>query len=495
MGNSTWQRIWRAVGAESLGQILNFTIRLLLVPLFISTWGLEDYGFWLTLTSLSSWISLSDLGGQLYFQNSMNIAWAQKRYDDFQSTLTSGLYFFFSIALASSLIFYGIIFALPFEEWFRYESLGRNTGNLIILIVTLKLTLALPFGTILGVFRVIGKQATSVMYVNLTLFIQLILSVTALLLKSSMIVLACIEIIPLIIVMILSSLHIKKIMPEHFRFLSLKSFSLATIKESIRPSFHFFVIQISTSVIIQGCTLLTARVLGPAEVVVFNSLRTVANLFSQFIGVLSHSAWPELTRLHAQKENRKLFNVYAHIATLLFIAGLTYFCLLDQWGGFFFKLWMGDKVQYFPVTMFLISLLVVMNSVWTFCSYMLMATNQHTGYSTSQLFVNVLALCLFGIGLKIQGLDAGILGLLMGQTLPMTLVIYYNLKKCNWPHMSHFLIILQILGVTLYLTTLMPYASLVILFLELIIFIYFLSHKKYPLFYEKFLDRLYAKTN
>lgn len=494
MANPTWQRIWRAVGAETLGQILNFVIRLLLVPLFISTWGLENYGYWLTLTSLSSWISLSDLGGQLYYQNSMNIAWTQNKFEEFQKTLTSGLVFFFSIAVSFTLIFGILLFNLPFGEWFHYEAIGENIGNLIILIVAIKIILSLPYGIILGIFRIVEKQATSVMYVNLTLLIQLILSVTALMLKGSMFVLAAIEIIPLITVMFISAIHIKRLMPADFKFLSTKHFSLNIIKTSIKPSFHFFIIQISTSLIIQGCTLITARVLGPAEVVVFNSLRTVANMFSQFIGVLSHSAWPELTRLHAQKESRKLFDIYAHIANLLFITGLTYFCFLNHWGDELFKLWMGNKVEYFPMTMFLISLLVVLNSVWTFGSYMLMATNQHTDFSKSQLIVNLLALVLFGLGVKLYGLNAGIIGLILGQSLPMTLVIYTNLKKHKWVHMAHYLVILQLAGFALYLTTLIPFVSFVILSVELLAFFYILKIRKYPYAYENFLNCVYDKS-
>lgn len=494
MANPTWQRIWRAVGAETLGQILNFVIRLLLVPLFISTWGLENYGYWLTLTSLSSWISLSDLGGQLYYQNSMNIAWTQNKFEEFQTTLTSGLVFFFSIAVGFTLIFGLLLFNLPFGEWFHYQTIGENIGNLIILIVAVKIILSLPYGIILGIFRIVEKQATSVMYVNLTLLIQLVLSVTALMLKGSMFLLAAIEIIPLIIVMFISAIHIKRLMPERFNFISAKHFSLDLIKTSIKPSFHFFIIQVSTSLIIQGCTLITARVLGPAEVVVFNSLRTVANMFSQFIGVLSHSAWPELTRLHAQKESRKLFDIYAHIANLLFIAGLTYFCFLNHWGDYLFKLWMGNKVEYFPMTMFLISLLVVLNSVWTFGSYMLMATNQHTDFSKSQLIVNFIALVLFGIGVKFYGLNAGIIGLVIGQSLPMTLVIYNNLKKYKWFHMAHYLIILQVIGLTLYLTTLIPFVAFVILAVEVLALLYIVKIRKYPHSYENFLNRVYDKS-
>lgn len=495
MDNPTWQRIWRAVGAESLGQILNFVIRLLLVPLFISTWGLENYGYWLTLTTLSSWISLSDLGGQLYYQNSMNIAWAQNKFEEFQKTLTSGLVFFFSIAVGFTLLFAVLLFILPFGNWFHYDAIGENIGNLIILIVSVKIILSLPYGVILGIFRIAGKQATSVMYVNLTLLIQLILSVTALLLKGSMFVLATIEIVPLIIVMIISALHIKRIMPKQFNFLSHEHFSFAIIKKSINPSLHFFIIQVSTSLIIQGCTLITANILGPAQVVVFNSLRTVANIFSQFLGVLSHSAWPELTRLHAQKESRKLFDIYAHIANLLFIAGLTYFCFLNHWGEYLFNIWMRHKIEYFPLTMFLISLLIVLNSVWYFGSNMLMATNQHTDFSKKQLFINFVALVFFAAGVKFSGLNAGIIGLIIGQSLPMTIVIYTNLKKYNWFHMAHYLLILQTIGLTVYLLTLIPFVAFVILGVEVLIFLYLVKVRKYPRAYENFLNRIYDKTS
>ena len=45
--------------------------------------------------------------------------------------------------------------------------------------------------------------------------------------------------------------------------------------------------------------------MGPIQVVLFSTLRTMVNLIRSFLDQLSHAAWPEMTRLDAQEDRDK----------------------------------------------------------------------------------------------------------------------------------------------------------------------------------------------
>lgn len=439
-GTTLYGRILRAVGAEALGQVLNVGIRLLLVPLFISTWGAATYGHWLTLTSLAAWIGLGDLGGQLYFVNRMTAAWASNEMEHFQELLSTGLFLFLASSILMFVIVASCITWLPISSWLDIQIIDSQIISIVLLLMALRFVIALPIGLLLGVFRATGAQATSVMYVNLMLVIQFVGSTIALMTKQGMLVLAGLEVVPVLVVAIIVLNVLRKRLPPEIKIWDFKYSSKKILKEAISPSFHFLGIQLSMAIIIQGCIIVIARALGPLEVVAFSAMRTVANVLSQLLAMLSHSAWPEFTKLHSTKQNEKLTFLFKTILLLSLMSGVTYLVILHNFGELLFNWWLKNKVTYQPLTMFLLSSFVILNTLWTFGGYLLMATNNHSEYARLQLPVNLLALIFFYFGAKHLGLPGSAGGLILGQTVLMVICVARLLKKYNWElNASHLL--------------------------------------------------------
>jgi len=63
------KRLFRGIGANFLGQIINIASRIVLVPLFLLSWGADIYGEWLLLSSMVAYLSLIEMGDQLYIVN------------------------------------------------------------------------------------------------------------------------------------------------------------------------------------------------------------------------------------------------------------------------------------------------------------------------------------------------------------------------------------------------------------------------------------------
>ena len=56
------KRLFRGIGANFLGQIINIASRIVLVPLFLLAWGADIYGEWLLLSSMVAYLSLTEMG-------------------------------------------------------------------------------------------------------------------------------------------------------------------------------------------------------------------------------------------------------------------------------------------------------------------------------------------------------------------------------------------------------------------------------------------------
>jgi len=235
-----YHRIFRAAGADSLGQIINALMRIILIPLFLGAWGAEMYGEWLVITAFAAWIGFSDLGGQLYYVNRLTADWTAGNLNEFQKVYSTGL-FALLVAMVFLLSLVLILVAIfPAGDWSDFKHISNTEASLVLLLIALRFLIALPMGLFLGLYRVVGAQATSVMYGNLILIIQLCASMCALYFNAGVVAMAAIEVIPVLIVVMLVYWRLPKIMPKNFRLLHFK-IDLPIFKESISPSLHFLV--------------------------------------------------------------------------------------------------------------------------------------------------------------------------------------------------------------------------------------------------------------
>ena len=103
-------RVFKGIGANFLGQIINIASRILLVPLFLLAWGADIYGEWLLLSSMVAYLALTDMGGAVYIGNRMTQAFAHQDNESFRKILHTGLLLFLVIPLVVFVIFIALIF-------------------------------------------------------------------------------------------------------------------------------------------------------------------------------------------------------------------------------------------------------------------------------------------------------------------------------------------------------------------------------------------------
>lgn len=432
-------RVLRAIGAEGLGQLLNTGVRLLLVPLFLSAWGSRVYGEWLILTAIAGWFSLADLGGQLYFINRMTETWAQRRLDEFQQVFSTGL-FFFCGASAVLMALAALALMLPgVSGWMGIATTDPGIVRWVLSIMCLRVLASLPLGLLLGVYRATGAQATSVMYGNLMLLIQLIAGAAVLLTRGGMVLMALTEVVGLLLVSLLAGFDLRRRMPAQICLFRMRRPRMDILRHAWAPSLHFFGIQLAMAAMIQGSVIVVAKTMGPFEVAVFSTMRTIANVVSRFLGMMSHSAWPEFTRLHSENDNVRLQGLFRSIFFASTLAGLLYLGLVQHFGAQVFELWLGKQLPYETLSMFLMGALVVFTNQWTLGGNLLMATNRHRDYARVQLPVNVLALVGAYAGGQWIGLEGLIGGLIVGQSAPMIVLTAWMLRRNAWHEASRYM--------------------------------------------------------
>lgn len=414
-------RILRSMGAGAIGQLLNIVGRLLLVPLFLITWGASTYGEWLILSSAAAWLAMGDLGGQVYFVNRLTAEWARGAREQFEQSLSTGLMLFLLVPAALFALFVVLVLLVPLGRWMGLVITPPVVVTSVLLLLALQIVVALPQGLVFGIYRATGAQATGIMLGNAILGLQFAAIGTVLLAGGGPVEIAIVQLLPTLIVAAWAVRDLQKRLPG-IRLFNPAKFNARLAREALRPSLHFLGIQFAQALVIQGSVLVIGRTLGSIEVAIFSTVRTLVNLAKQVLGLVSHSAWPEFTRLAETREYIRLGKLFQTVLRVSMLATIAYMAVMEMAGRQLMDFWLGGGLPYDASIVRMFSIYIILSVFWTLVGNVLMATNRHVAFARWQIATSVLAITLCYIGATYGGLSGGVAGLILGEALPLCLI-------------------------------------------------------------------------
>ena len=427
-GGGLAARLARGIAANVLGQVLGLATRLLLVPLFLATWGVDVYGDWLLLTSLVAYLSIADLGAQLYIVNRATQEHARHNLVALRRVIHSGLVLFLVVPAAVLVAFGLLVLMLNPAELIGIQHTSSSTAAVVLMLMAIQLLLTLPYGLLIGIYRAVGLLPSGVMLGNVVLLIQLVATAGALRLGAGMAQVAVLQVVPFVLVSIFALLDLSRRFPELGLF-SVAEARLSTIREFVRPSLHFLFIQLSYALSIQGITLVVGLLLGSAELVVFSTLRTMVNSMRQLLAMAAHTAWPEMTRLDAVQDRSHLLALFRVLIRSSMVVSLLSIVALHFFGQLIYSVWLRNSVEFRQDLLDLFLLYVVQAVFWTACSNVLMAVNAHHIISRVLVASAVLSVALALLGGRLDGLQGVIVGMIAADVLLPLWVVPYLLHR------------------------------------------------------------------
>ncbi len=421
------KRLCQGIGANFLGQIINIVSRIVLVPLFLLAWGADIYGEWLLLSSMVAYLSLTDMGGASYIGNRMTQAYASRDDVLFRKILHTGLVLFLTLPLAVFIIFIVGI------SWFNLTSflhITQTSHRLVIVVLVLlgfQFIISLPQGILLRVYFAAEMLPRGVMLANLMQLTNLILLAGGLWLHLGMVAIASLQLIPYGLIAAIALWDLNRKFPQ-FNILSLAEADFAFGLSFIKPSLHFFLFQMGQAVSLQGTVLVVGMLLGPVQVVLFSTMRTIVNLMRSFLDQLTHAAWPEMTRLDAQQDIDKFMVLFRGILRSTLIAAIVFMTVFHFFGGYIYHAWLRKTVPYQQPVMDLFLIYMGQFIFWLTCSHPLLATNHHHTLAKVFFFSSILTIGLAYLGGQHLGLPGIVLGMIVGDVLLPVWCVPYLLR-------------------------------------------------------------------
>ena len=340
-------------------------VYLLLVPLTLGYLNAYEYGIWLTLNSILSWINSFDIGLGSGLRNKLAIAEADKDKEkarSYVSTTFVMLLFITTVIFILFSIFNGLI------DWYSALNVDTNAvHNIRGIIGASFLFFCLNF-----IFKFIGNvyQAKQLPAVNyfitfmghfLSLVLIFILKET---ISGSLFWVAVVySASPPIVYMCCYPVTFMKLFP--YLSPSFRYFKKELLRDLMSLSILFFILQIMGIVLFSLSNVLISHLFGPDQVTPYNLTYRYFSVISMVFSLFLAPIWSATTDAYAKGEIAWIKNCVSKLSkVMILISFLIMFMIFAS--PIAYKIWIGDAVEIpFVLSMFMGVYMFVL--LWSLC--------------------------------------------------------------------------------------------------------------------------------
>ncbi len=325
-------------------QVFNFFSLMAIVPVTLNYLGKTEYGIWLTLASILSWLINLDFGLGNGLRNKLAEALAV---NDIKLArfYVSTAYAVFAIGIFTAFLIYASIHGLL--NWGNilqapgdYTNLLNNLILYVIILFLVQFLLKLITSVINADQRPALNGGLSLITNTITLLIIYILSKYT---KPSLTIFGLVSsgipvVVFLVASIILFSGHFKNISPS-FKYINLK-YSSSLVKLGMQ----FFVIQISSLIVFTTGNIIITQLYGPKSVVTYNVAYKYFYMVPLVFNVVLAPFWSAFTEAYVKKEFDWIKNSIRKLIFIWILLSLVTI-LMVIFSDFIYEIWVGPQVK------------------------------------------------------------------------------------------------------------------------------------------------------
>lgn len=395
-----------------IGAIFNkgvaIIISLLLVPATINYLDTEQYGIWLTISSIIGWIAYFDVGLVHGFKNKFAEAKANG------NRLLARQYV--STTYFALIVIFGIILLIveclcPIVNWANILNVSENYGALLSRICAI-LFLFMAVQLVLGVLPalLIADQrsafASMITTIGQGVALTIIFILASFPQKSMLYICLALSGAPCIVLFVATIICFTYRYKDYAPSIHHINFNL--IGNIVNLGGKFFVIQISMLLIFQVTNIVLSRELGPGSVTLYNITYKYFSIIQMAFNILLSPFWIAYTDAYAKKDFNWMRSVYNRLMSCYYwaiIVGVIMFLV----SPLIYNLWLPGYVK-IPWTLSLFMCLYILILSY---SNMLMILINGTGKVFMQMLIYILCAMISIPLMIILCRNLGIIGLLI----------------------------------------------------------------------------------
>lgn len=395
------------VSAQGFALAVQLVVALVTVPIFARTWGLENYGLWLLLFTLPSYLALADFGYGGAAANAMTADVARG-----ERNKALGLHRELTGATASgSLAVFALIAILvwlagkPLLGFAESAADGRAVPTVLALAVYALVALnARARGNAL---RATGHYAKATYCIGFSALLAVVLAGVAALAGKGFLGAACGYALGEAVGFAIMTWLVARHAPD-FRSALLPKGALL-LAPLTHAALGLVSLAVGFALILQGSIIALGAAVGAAAVPAFTALRTISRVGVQSVGVVSLAVTPELTMARARgdaERARDLVSLNLAVAMVLVVPAIG---VLVLFGQDIVDLWSGGVIHTSRSLVAVMAIIMALGVLWGPLAAFLTADNLQSRYAHAfVLFATVGVALAYPLAKVAGGTGAGI---------------------------------------------------------------------------------------
>jgi O-antigen/teichoic acid export membrane protein len=408
-------------GANSFAIFSQFVIQILSVPLLVAAFGLERYGIWLMLSTVPTYLVLSDLGLVTAATNDMAIAHTANDHSRIQrvfQTVSAAVIVLFAVVTISVAL---IVFITSRIEGFWSSSFEPHI--LVIPLLTAYAAACMISLLPVSAIKASGHFARGTLIYDICTGMEAFLIVGVAIWSRDLVITAMAPLIFRSCAMPFIYLQMRKLVPN-VRF-GVDGISIVEAKRLLPPAIAAVSIMIGLSLSLQGTALIIGALLGPIAVAMFVPIRTASRMPILIAGVASRAIVPEISAARGRGDGpseQRLWKLNTILMQLVLVPAAIVFAVF---GVPMITFWTGGEIVAPFSLIFVMALMISVHGYWYLNTSLLAASHEHVVIGKFVVVISAAGLGVAAVLISNFGITGAAASLLLVDTvLALTVATY-----------------------------------------------------------------------
>lgn len=332
------------IAMSLVNKVIAIFISLAIIPITIDYLNPEQYGIWLTLSSIVAWLSFFDVGLGHGFRNRFAEA---KAHGDIELARKYVSTTYFTMILIFGVVLFIFECINPFLNWASILNISQEQNKLLSIVVSIILIgVCTSFVANVATIMLSADQKPALSAMISTagqgLALLLIFLLTQFPVHDMRYIAFALSWAPVIVTLSVSLwlfTHKYKAFAPSFKLID-----KTLIKNIINLGVKFFVIQVSMILIFQVVNIILSRVLGPAAVTEYNVTYKYFSITMMLFNIILSPYWSAFTDAYTKGDFKWMKLIHQKLTKVWFVLALVNIILLAA-SPLAYKLWLNGSVE------------------------------------------------------------------------------------------------------------------------------------------------------
>jgi O-antigen/teichoic acid export membrane protein len=349
--------------------------QLVQVPIFFHFWAATVYGNWLIVSAVPTYLAFSNIGFGSVASNEMTMMVAAGDRDRALGVFQSCWWLISLICVAAGALFTVALYFIPAARLLNIDAISPSDTKWILFYLGIAVLLGQLEQLIGAAYTCVARYAYGSFVKNLISLAAFAATMVPVVLghgpRTAALVFASGNIIGTIVFALLMHRDLPWIEFgwRHARF--------SEIRRLASPAFAYMGFPIGNALNLQGTLMAVGYALGPVEVTIFASARTVSRVALKMVQMVNNTVQPELSLAYGAKNIPLLRSLHRRACQTALIFSLLVVACMMTFGPWFLTHWTGGHVPPSRPLLAILLAVVVIYSLWSTSSTLPTALNQH----------------------------------------------------------------------------------------------------------------------